>query len=91
MTYRLWGLLLPGHCEKLSLPALLPALTLLPYWVNIVVQQYPERAHIRANHTVVKGKAEAAILGPVTKKQFQPGHILLLPYKPTQSHVVLTT
>lgn len=79
MSHRLWCLLFPGHSEELCLPALVSALPLLPYWVSIVIQQHPESSHIMAHQTVVKGEAEAALLGPVTEKQLQLGYILWLP------------
>lgn len=79
MTHRLWGFLFPGHSEKLCLPALVSAVTLLPDWVNIVVKQHPECAHIMTHYTVVKGEAEAALLSTVTEEQLQFGHILPLP------------
>lgn len=91
MTHRFWGLLFPGHSEELCLPALVSALALLPYWVSIVIQQHPESSHVMTHHAVVKGEAEAALLGPVTEKQLQLGYFLLLPQEPTHGHVVLST
>lgn len=91
MTHSLGGFFFPGHSEELCLPALMSALALLPYWIGVVIQQHLERSHILSQHAVVKGEAEAAMLGPITEEQLHFGCVTLFSHEPTQCHVVLRT
>lgn len=91
MTHSLGSFFFPGQSEELCLPALVSALALLPYCIEVVIQQHLERSHIQSQDAVVKGEAEAALLGPITEEQLHLGCVTLFSHKPAECHVILNT
>ena len=59
---------LPHYGEQFRLPGLVSASALLPQWVDVVIQQHPQLAHVVVHHAVVEGQAEATLLGLVTEQ-----------------------